>query len=282
MSQLIESVSDTALWIAGFRAEETKRKDAVFKDVHAEKLAGEKGLSIVNATPHKESMAFAMVVRTCAIDHLIEIALTKGIDTVINLGSGMDTRPYRMKIPHFIKWIEVDLPSVIQYKKELLSNEIPSCSLNYIACDLSNDEQRIELFNLLGKQAKKALIVTEGLIGYLSNEEARKFSQSLYAISSFQYWIMDYSQGKFRKRKSTKDLQKLLKHVRLRFNEDDPIGFFQKDKWRVSENLYILDEADRIGRKLPLEFPMNIVMWLFHKKLWDLGNKTYGYVLFDR
>jgi O-methyltransferase involved in polyketide biosynthesis len=40
---LIENVSDTAFWIAHYRALETQRADALFHDLLAGLLAGERG-----------------------------------------------------------------------------------------------------------------------------------------------------------------------------------------------------------------------------------------------
>ena len=97
--ELIENISDTALWIAAFRARETARADAVFKDHLADKLAGKKGHQIVDATPNSAAMAYAMVARTTAIDRLVMDTISMGIDTVINLGAGLDTRPYRLSLP---------------------------------------------------------------------------------------------------------------------------------------------------------------------------------------
>ncbi len=97
--QLINNVSDTALWIAAFRALESERPDAVFKDTFARKLAGEKVFKWWRATPIKKHMAFAVTTRTTGIDRLINEAIERGIDTVINLGAGLDTRPYRMPLP---------------------------------------------------------------------------------------------------------------------------------------------------------------------------------------
>ena len=39
----IEDVADTALWIAAYRARETARADALFRDPLAARLAGTKG-----------------------------------------------------------------------------------------------------------------------------------------------------------------------------------------------------------------------------------------------
>ena len=43
----IESVSDTARWVAVYRAMETERPDALFRDPWARRLAGVKGENIV-------------------------------------------------------------------------------------------------------------------------------------------------------------------------------------------------------------------------------------------
>src|SRR4051812_6371436 len=133
----IHHVSDTAHWIAAFRALETDRPDAVFKDHLARKLAGETGFEMVATTPNKEAMGFAMVVRTTAIDKLVESAIAQGVDTVINLGAGLDTRPYRMQLPPHLHWVEVDFPKSIKFKNDLLFSDKPVCRLTRIAADLS-------------------------------------------------------------------------------------------------------------------------------------------------
>jgi methyltransferase (TIGR00027 family) len=278
----IQHISDTALWIAAFRAQESELPNAAFKDVLAGRLAGEKGRAIVGATPHRDAMAFAMVVRTCAIDRLVDEAIGKGIDAVINLAAGLDTRPYRMNLPSNLEWIEVDFPGVLDYKTMVLAGEKPNCRLQRIGCDLSVDKDRDMLFARLGGQYSKVLVITEGLIGYLTNEQATKLSCSIYEVRGFEYWIMDYSAGRFRRRRSVKSLEKILGDVKIHFDVKDPIRFFGRQGWKVDTDLHILDEADRIGRRLPLDFSGNLLMRLFGKTLREIGNKTYGYVLFDK
>ena len=39
----VRNISDTARWVAYFRARETQRPDALFRDPFAERLAGERG-----------------------------------------------------------------------------------------------------------------------------------------------------------------------------------------------------------------------------------------------
>ena len=279
----IQHVSDTALWIAAYRARESERPDAVFKDPLARNLAGARGFSMVETTPYTEAMAFAMVTRTTGIDKLITHAIQKGVDTVINLGAGLDTRPYRMELPPTLQWIEADFSTTIKYKNEVLKDNVPVCKLRRIASDLSHDSERQSLFAQLGKETKKALIITEGVIAYLTNQQADKLSYDLYAVPTFQYWTMDYRQGELRNNTYIKKLnKKKLARTPLQFNDPKPLQFFGQQGWKVEENIMMLDEAERIGRKLPLTFPWAIITALFPRKMKELGNKTYGYVRFTK
>jgi len=138
------------------------------------------------------------------------------------------------------------------------------------------------LFAKLGEQTKKAVIITEGVVAYLTNEQAFRLSQDLFAISSFQYWIMDFRQGKYRRSHYRKGLQKMLKNTPLRLELKNPLEFFSKDGWRIEEKIFILDEAGRVGRKMPFLFPWSMLMYLFPKEFKVKGNKTYGYVMFGK
>ena len=76
----IQHVSDTALWIAAYRASETRREDALFHDPLAEKLAGERGRAIAEAMPNYRMMEWTMAIRTVAIDELITQAVDEGVE----------------------------------------------------------------------------------------------------------------------------------------------------------------------------------------------------------
>ncbi len=280
MEDSIQHISDTAFWIAGFRAQETERKDASFKDLLAKKLAGEKGLQMVSETPHSAAMAFAMVARTGAIDRHVLSAVSQGVDAVINLGAGLDTRPYRLNLPPNLKWIEVDFSSIVNYKNEKLALDNPVCKLKRIAADLSDDIERIHLLTKLGLEVKKALVITEGVIGYLTNDQAAKLSKDIYSVPSFAFWVQDYSQGKMRNHRGKKSLHKMVKHTPIQFKCKDPIGFFSEQGWKLKENIFILDQADSIGRSIPMLFPWSLLVKL--PPVRQLGNKTYGYAMFAK
>ncbi len=132
MSSLIQNISDTAKWVAVFRAEESERPDAVFRDRFARRLAGEKGEQIANAIEFSRQNSWSFVARTYLFDEYIKQHVEQGYDAIINLAAGLDARPYRMDLPSSLKWIEVDLPGIILDKEKILADEKPNCELKRI------------------------------------------------------------------------------------------------------------------------------------------------------
>ena len=55
-----------------------------------------------------------------------------GVDLVVNLAAGLDTRPYRMALPPSLRWVEVDLPDILDYKEEILAGAAPACALERV------------------------------------------------------------------------------------------------------------------------------------------------------
>src|SRR5207245_10545647 len=87
----IQNVSDTAVWVAMYRAYESERPDAHFHDPYARRLAGPNGEAIVRSIPRGRATSWPMVVRTVVFDEFVRRAvLDEGADTVLNLASGLD------------------------------------------------------------------------------------------------------------------------------------------------------------------------------------------------
>src|SRR6185369_3245914 len=123
VSQLIRNISDSARWAAVFRARESERPDALFRDPLARRLAGARGEEIATQMPHGGSHAWSWVTRTVLFDQFIANAVGQGADMVVNLAAGLDARPYRMALPSSLTWVEVDLPEFLDYKEEVLAGE---------------------------------------------------------------------------------------------------------------------------------------------------------------
>ena len=191
MSSLVENISDTARWVAIFRAEESERPDAVFHDPYARKLAGEKGLQIADAIGFSRDNSWSFVARTFLFDEFIMQHVREGYDMVLNLAAGLDARPYRMDLPSSLQWVEVDLPPILEEKEKILNDEKPKCHLTRIKLDLSDQKARTDLFQKLNSKAGKILVMTEGLIIYLTNSQVASFAADLSSENNFKRWMFD-------------------------------------------------------------------------------------------
>src|SRR5262245_57591664 len=150
----IRNISDTARWVAVYRAWETERKDALFRDPFARRLAGERGEQIATSMSFTATNSWPFVARTWLIDHVISNQVKLGTDVVINLAAGLDTRPYRMNLPSSLQWVEVDLPEILTYKEDVLRSETSVCQVERVRLDLSDAPARRELFSQLGSADK--------------------------------------------------------------------------------------------------------------------------------
>ena len=277
----ITHVADTALWVATYRAIESRRPDALFHDPLAEILAGDRGRRIAATMPYPKAMAWALAMRTVAIDQLIDRGVSLGIDAVLNLGAGLDARPYRMNLPASLRWIEVDFPQMIAYKAEKLAGQHPVCRIEQIAADLSDLSSRRCLFERIGKACEKVLILTEGLIPYMSAADAAVLSRDLFAVPSFQYWVQDYYQGVTRKW-APRRMRRRLKESPFKFGEPDPLAFFQQQGWRIFENRLASKEAERLHRPFPFIFPWSLILRVIPESLRKKWRNASGYVMFQK
>ena len=281
----VQDVSDTALWVATYRAKESERPDALFRDPLAKRLSGDRGQKIAELLGSSGIMYWVMVIRTIAIDRLILKAIDLGVDTVVNLGAGLDTRPYRMKLPKQLKWVEVDFPNMIDFKTHKLKGETPVCQLERMSVDLSKEAARKAVFQKIGDASSKVLIITEGVIPYLANDDAESLAKAIHAVPSFRYWIQDFSDLSLRRR-SPRSFRKHLKDAPFQFRTHDWLGFFTKLGFKVNEIISAVDQSREIARPFPIPFPWNVLFNLqtpkMKKKWYENFNKRMGYVLFEK
>jgi len=249
MKQLVENISDTARWVAFFRAEESERPDAVFHDPFARRLAGDKGEQIANAIEFSRKNSWSFVARTYLFDEFIKQHVEQGYDMIVNLAAGLDARPYRMQLPKTLQWIDVDLPAMINYKNEILQNEIPNCELRSIALDLADRKTRLELFRQLNSECKKALVVTEGLIIYLTSKQVAELANDLSSQNHFRRWIFDMVSPALLEM-AQKEMGPALKEsgAVFQFAPEEGEEFFERYGWKHIESKSKLKTAGMLNR----------------------------------
>jgi methyltransferase (TIGR00027 family) len=190
---------------------------------------------------------------------MIQAHIARDGDAVLNLAAGLDTRPYRMDLPASLQWIEVDLPEILAHKEEILRGEKPLCSLERVRLDLSNVPARRELFARLGRQSRKALVITEGLVVYLTSDEVSLLAQDLSAQPSFRSWIVDLVSPKLLATLQKRMTSNLQQAAPFKFAPREGPAFFARFGWTVVEANSLLREAARLER---LPFYLVPVSWL--------------------
>jgi methyltransferase (TIGR00027 family) len=249
---LIRNISDTALWVAMYRAWETDKPDAIFRDPYARRLAGKRGEEIMSKIKVAQRHAWSYTARTYNVDSFVKQEVDNGADMVIDLAAGLDTRAYRMQLPSSLQWIEIDLPELLTYKDQVLKGEKPVCRLERIPLDLANAGARSALFEELGRAAKRALIISEGLIVYLTVDEVCSLARDLAAPPSFQRWATDLvSPGLMKMLQRQIGSQLGQAGAPLKFAPIEGPAFFTKCAWRPIEVRSMLQTGAELKR-LPM------------------------------
>ena len=245
----VRGVSDTARWVAYFRALETLRPDALFRDPYAERLAGKHGFQIANTLTGGNKQEWAWVARTYLFDRFLSRAIQEGADLVLNLAAGLDARPYRMNLPETLLWVEVDFPEIVAYKEEILAQEKPRCQLKRVSLDLADLPARRELFAQLDARATRAVVATEGLLIYFTADAVGSLARDLAAGQHFASWIIDLaSPGQLRLMQRTTGKQLSEAGAAFKFGPPEGAGFFTPYGWEPSEVQGMLKTAAEFNR----------------------------------
>ena len=276
----IGDVTDTAAWVATYRARETLRPDALFKDPLAALLAGSHGEAIANQMP-SSGADWYVVIRTCIIDAFILASIKEGVDTVINLGAGLDTRPYRLDLPRELLWIEVDFPKIVEQKTQTLHNQTANCRLERFALDLSRHMERQKFFAAINARSKKVLVLTEGLLPYLTEDQVLSLGKDLTLNSNFHLWIVDYFSPQFMYVMRRGKQKKQLQNAPFLFNPANWEAFFSNANWNLKDMQFIAPTARRLGREPPFPGPLKLFFKLLPGPLMRRLDEMSGFALLE-
>lgn len=275
----IRNVSDTALWVAVYRAMESERPDALFHDPYARRLGGERGEAIVKAMPKGRSMAWPLVVRVAVMDEIVLRCVQQGVKTVLNLAAGLDARPYRLDLPRELNWLHVDMPEMVAYFRSHMSAETPRCELEFIAADLRDAAQRRAVFEraaLLGP----TLVITEGLLIYLEAGQVADLARDLHDVAQARWWLSDLASPallRFVARDWGRTLQQ--GNAPFQFGPREGTAFFAPFGWSEAEFRSTWDEAWRLDRKPAQAWLWRLLSWLQPARKREAGRRMSGIVL---
>jgi methyltransferase (TIGR00027 family) len=177
------SVGATAVMVALARAAETSRPDPLIRDEFAEVLVSTPELAGVREqvasmwTGHDEGDDFTLdyqemvnyqAVRTHFFDGFFAGASAAGIDQVVILAAGLDSRAYRLNWAERTVVYELDLPKVLEYKAATLDayGAAPLTTRREVAVDL-RDDWPTALRDAGFEPARRTAWLAEGLLPFL-------------------------------------------------------------------------------------------------------------------
>ncbi len=247
-TDLVRNVSDTARWVATYRARESARKDALFDDPLAARLASERGHAIADAaSKHTE---WVIITRTKLIDDLVVQTVRDGAERLLDLAAGFDTRPYRLPLPEHFRWIEGDLPALVAEKNELLSGEKARCAVERHPVDLADADARHRFLAESTAGATNVTVMTEGLVIYLDESVVAGLARDFLAQPAIRHWILDFTSPRIRL-DMMKMMAKTLRNAPVKFAPANGVAFWEALGWKPREIKPLFHEAARFKR-LPL------------------------------
>src|SRR5512143_3419779 len=168
----LNAVSQTLLIPLYYRAMESQRPDALVRDPKAVELVGQLDCDF-SAVQSMKNEQVNFLLRMREFDRLARAFLAEHPDGVIvDLGCGLDTRFERVDNGQ-VHWYGLDLPEVIELRKELLE-ETPRS--HFIGCSVLD----FSWMDALSTQAHKPILfLAEAVLVYQEEADVRRLVQTL-------------------------------------------------------------------------------------------------------
>jgi methyltransferase (TIGR00027 family) len=181
-------LGSTARWTASARAQESQREDGLFHDPWAAALAGEEGQAWLE---QRSGNVAPMIIRTRYFDDFLQrITAQNGLRQIVMLAAGLDTRAFRLPWPDGTRLFELDQPSVLAYKEQVLraAGAEPGCERRGIAADLTAPWEEMLLQGGFDPRLPSGWLL-EGFLFYLSNADSARILAEVSALAASGSWV---------------------------------------------------------------------------------------------
>ncbi|OBI51733.1 SAM-dependent methyltransferase [Mycobacterium kyorinense] len=192
---LATSVGATATMVAAARAAASRQADPIINDPFAEPLVHAAGIDLFTRLASGELefadietgwMMHYFAVRARFFDSFFPSALSAGIRQAVIVGSGLDSRAYRLEWPAGSIVYEIDQPEVIDFKNSVLTRmgATPATQLRTIGIDLRLDWPTALRQAGFDPSSPTAWLAEGLLIGYLPCDAQNRLLHQLTALSA--------------------------------------------------------------------------------------------------
>jgi O-methyltransferase involved in polyketide biosynthesis len=179
--------------------------------------------------------------------------------------------------------VDVDLPGILRHKTGIMEGQTPRCRYEAMEADLREDAERRRVLDAVAARAKRALVVSEGLLVYLEAEAVAGLAEALHGVQALRWWLTDLA--------SPRLLQMMHRHwgknadrgdASFRFAPEEGSGFFEPHGWRELEWRSTWDESERLDRQMRLAWLWRFLMRFRGAKAKEEIRRFSGYLLLER
>jgi methyltransferase (TIGR00027 family) len=151
------------------RAYDNIQPNPILADPHAQEVLSKLDFDI-NDMPTTPFQNAGISLRTKHFDDWTSSFLEKNpTSTVLHLACGFDSRMRRVQWGEGVRWIDVDLPEVIEIRKKVLPSSIPGKEYSLLGVDVLDEKWMRDL----DISAGPVLVIMEGLLSYLPEKEVQ-------------------------------------------------------------------------------------------------------------
>ncbi len=152
-----------------------------------------------------------------------------------------------------------------------------------VAADLTDEGTRRALFARLGAGAARALVVSEGLLVYLTEAQVGALAGDLHAQPSFAWWLIDLASPRMVKMmEKTWGKSVAEGNAPFRFGPASGTAFFAPHGWREAQFRSTMDEARRLRREMRGMWIWRPLMRLYPARAREEFRRMSGTVLLER
>ncbi|MBF6059413.1 SAM-dependent methyltransferase [Nocardia terpenica] len=182
-------ISATAVVIAHFRALESNRPDALFRDEFAERFVTASGLpvsSIRLSDMTSQRLYESVAVRTRWLDSAVEEGISAGCAQVVLLAAGLDSRAFRMNVAEGTRFFELDLPKLLSFKRTVLDESGIECRNDRVevSVDLTHESWPSRLVGAGFDPEKMTMWLAEGLLMYFDSARTDQLIATVTSLSA--------------------------------------------------------------------------------------------------
>lgn len=237
-------VSDTAYYCCGIRMEDAGKAHSVCSDTYAERFMDDRGLKIFEPFRSETMPNISNITRCRLIDDHLRSALAQNSKlSIITIGAGFDTRPYRLAGG---SWLEIDEPQIIGIKNERLPVDECVNPLRRVPIDFANESLADKLGDQVG--AAETAFVIEGVFMYLEPEAIQRTLAAIQGRFPRHVLFCDLMTRRFFERFAQSVHAKLVASGAA-FTErpDSPEALFEAHGYRLSSRIPMFRRAGELG-----------------------------------